>query len=124
METRVEYQIAGQFDLFGGLQPPPDLDRDAKVAYILERWPECRDDDRELWLRFWQVFDGMEQALGTKGMAQFRRFFLKATHPETIRRGRQEVQRVRTDSGSLRPSPEETKRRQELDGADPFGRKR
>lgn len=108
-----------QYDLFGDIQPPRDMDRDAKVAYILEHWPECRNDDRALWLRFWRVFDGMEEVFGIEVVEQFAAWFAKATHPETIRRGRQEVQKLRTLTGSLLPNSNETKRRQARDGAGP-----
>lgn len=114
-ENRATYQ----FDLFGSMAPPQDLNRDEKVAYIMENWPECRNDDRELMIRFWRVFDSMEEILGDEGARRFRAWFLRATHPETIRRGRANIQKLRTGAGALQPSEAEAQRRRALDGAGP-----
>lgn len=120
-ETRTPYQALGQFDLFGTLQAPQDLDRDGKVAYILERWPECRGDDKQLAIRFWQVFDGLEEALGPEAFEAFRAWFCapSTTNYETIRRGRAGIQQLRTGTGALLPGAAEIERRRSLDGAGP-----
>lgn len=112
-----------QYDLWGTLQPAPSgLNRDQKVAYILEHAPATRDDDRELMLEFWRVFDSMDEALGAEAAEAFRAWFRKATHPETIRRGRAGLQRLRDGGGSLLPTQGEAERRRALDGAGPPGR--
>lgn len=113
-----------QFDLFGSSTSlPPDLiasmNRDEKVAYILEHWPETRDDDRTLILRYWQEFDALEGALGSAEFARFAATFPKLTSPETIRRGRQSVQKLRTGTGSLQPSGSVADYRRARDSAGP-----
>jgi hypothetical protein len=118
-ERSETYSIPGQLDLFGGIAPPAGLTRDQKCAYIMEHWPETRDDDRALMLRFWQLFDRLDAALGPVAWARFCEVFPRVTHPETIRRGRAEIQRLRTGSGSLLPSITEAERRRALDGAGP-----
>ena len=116
-EKHVPY--TAQMYLFDDGQPPAGLNRDEKVAYILEHWPECRNDDRLLMLRFWEVFDGMAEVLGEQGARRFRAWFCKATHPETIRRGRASVQKLRRGGGALLPSDREAERRRALAGAGP-----
>lgn len=92
-----------QLDLFGQERPPAGLSPADQVAYILERFPECRGDDRELMIRFWQVFDGLAVVLGEEGAAKFAAWFRKATHPETIRRRRAAHQQLAGDGGHLLP---------------------
>jgi len=117
-----EHCVPYQIDLFGHAGPPPGLNRDEKVAYIMEHWPETRNDDRLLLLRFWQVFDSLDEVLGEEAARRFGAWFLKATHPETIRRGRANVQKLRHGGGSLLPNAREAERRRALDGAGPPGR--
>ena len=113
-----------QYDLFGGSTDlPPDvivnMSRDDKCAYIMENYPETRGDDRLCMLRYWQVFDSLDVVLGAEGWEAFKAAFLKITPPETIRRGRQEIQRIRTGTGSLQPSGAVTEYRRARDGAGP-----
>jgi len=115
-----------QLDLFGGSTAmPPDvvakMTRDEKVAYILENWPETRNDDQLLMLRYWQEFDGLQAALGAEAFAVFVEVFPHLTNPETIRRGRQTNQKNRSNSGHLRPSPSILEYRRARDGAGPPG---
>jgi hypothetical protein len=118
-ERSETYSIPGQLDLFGGIAPPAGLTRDQKCAYIMEHWPETRNDDRLLMIRFWQVFDSLEEILGATGFRRFQAWFAKATHPETIRRGRAEIQKLGKGGGSLLPEEHEAARRRALDGAGP-----
>jgi len=108
-----------QMGLFGGAEPPQGLTPQEKVAYILEVRPAARDDDRELMLAFWELFDGLTTVLGEEGAARFAAWFRKATHPETIRRRRAEIQKLGGGGGALLPSPGEAARRRALDGAGP-----
>lgn len=97
---------AVQFDLFGNERPPADLSPADQVAYVLERHPECRGDDRELMVRFWEVFDGLRSVLGDEAFERFAAWFRNprgATHPETIRRRRAEHQQLAGDGGRLLP---------------------
>jgi len=113
---------ARQYDLFGGSTDlPPDvvtrMGRDEKVAYILEHYPETRGDDRECALRYWEVFDGLRQTLGDEAFEVFAAAFRKITNYETVRRGRAEVQKLRTGAGSLLPGQEVIDYRLARDGA-------
>ena len=118
-----------QLDLFGGSTDlPPDvisrMTRDQKVAYILEEYPETRGDDRELMLRYWEVFDGLRGHLGDEGFEAFAAAFHKITHPETVRRGRAGLQKLRSGSGSLRPGESVIAYRRARDGAGAPGPRR
>jgi len=95
--------VAHQIDLWGHTAPPQGLSEADRVAYLLDRFPECRDDDRLLILAYWREFDCLEIVLGD-ACAAFEAWFRNhATHPETIRRRRQEHQRLDGDHGHLRP---------------------
>jgi hypothetical protein len=111
-----------QYDLFGGsTELPPDvvarMTRNEKVAHILEEYPEARGNDRVCMLRYWEVFDGLRQALGEEGFDLFADAFHKITHPETVRRGRAEVQKLRKGGGSLLPGESVINYRRARDGA-------
>ena len=108
-----------QMDLFGRAAPPQGLSPQEKVAYILEICPAARDDDRELMLRYWELFDGLALVLGEQGADRFREWFRMATHPETIRRRRADIQKLGGGGGSMLPSATEAARRRALDGAGP-----
>jgi hypothetical protein len=100
------------------------MSRDEKVAYILENYPETRGNDRLCMLRYWEEFDGLRVQLGEDAWAVFFDLFkvehpAKITHPETIRRGRQSVQKLRTGTGSLQPSGSVAEYRRARDGAGP-----
>jgi hypothetical protein len=62
--------------------------------------------------------------LGPDVAEQVAAWFRKATHPETIRRGRANLQKLRTGTGTLLPGSAEVERRRALDGAGPPGRRR
>ena len=67
-----------QMGLFGGPPAPPqNLSPQEKVAYILEQRPAARDDDRELMLAFWEIFDGLALVLGEEGAAKFAAWFAR-----------------------------------------------
>lgn len=57
------------------------------VEAILRDYPETRNDDKLLMLRYWEIIDGIN--FGANFESQFR---FQATMPESIRRARQLVQ--------------------------------
>lgn len=110
----------GQLNLFGEIVAPPlDSYRD-RVAWILENYPEARNDDRLCLYLYWLLYDGLGVALGSdETIARFRHFIENnATTPETIRRRRAEIQKLRyPGAGTLLPNSTEQARRRALDGA-------
>ena len=100
---------------------PPDvvcrMTRDEKVALVLEHWPDARKEDRWLMLGYWAVFDRLHERLGVEAFERFCRVFVSITTPETIRRGRQSVQKLRTDAGHLLPDAQTIQYRRSRDGA-------
>jgi hypothetical protein len=58
-----------------------------RVRELLEKYPETRDDDRLLMVKYWNEFDGIPFD-HTFAM----NFITRATSPETIRRSRQYIQ--------------------------------
>lgn len=75
----------------------------SKAVYsILERYPEARDNDRELMLRYWHEVD---QLLFDDTFPET--FTAKGTSPESITRARRAIQA----SGEFLPSEEVVKRR-------------
>lgn len=115
-------QVATQLDIFGNICAPADLSPQQRIAWLLDNDPELRDNDRALMLAHWRAFDGLEQVLDEASLDAFEEWFLNvnaATHPETIRRRRAELQRLRTGDGVFQPSRGESLRRRALDGAGP-----
>ena len=88
-----------QFDLFGGLAPPAHMKLQDQVRWILDHYPATRDNDRLLVLRYWLEFDGLRELLDGEAIATLERFMAnpRTATPETVRRRRQELQRL--DSG-------------------------
>ena len=115
---------AQQFDLFGILRAPQDLDLQSKVAYVLEHHPETRDDDRLLILWYWWEWNGLNAMLDRQTFEVLCVWSANAEQPETIRRRRQELQQLRSGTGCLCPSPEVAEHRRQQDGAGPVGRRR
>ena len=131
-----------QLDMFGPPQPAQDLQLTPhqKAEMLLDKYAEARDDDRLLTLLWWQEFDNLgslfhwtlrdllhgevgEDQLEVMAKAMMERFetwFRKtATHPETIRRRRQEIQSNSQTQGAMRGSPTTTAYRRSRDGAGP-----
>jgi hypothetical protein len=73
------------------------------VLDILERFPETRDDDRHLLLRYWSEKDGLAFDYTFPGN------FLAATTPESITRARRQIQ----NAGLFPPSAEASSARRE-----------
>lgn len=111
--------IAKQCTLFGGFAPPPDLDLRDRAAYILEQHPEARDDDALLLFYYWCEWDGLEALLDDEALDQLKGFLQKATSAETIRRRRQEIQKLGHGGGHLQPSGSVADWRRARDGAGP-----
>ena len=65
------------------------------VAYLLRNYHSTRDSDRELFLKYWQIYNGMDSIWG---MSEFRDWFVKdAENPETISRCRRKLQKANED---------------------------
>ena len=111
-----------QLNLFGEVVAPPLDSYHDRVAWILENHPEARNDDRLCLFLYWLLYDGLHAALGSdEAVDRFRAFMEKqATTPETIRRRRAEIQKLRyPGAGTLLPDATEIERRRSLDGAGP-----
>lgn len=108
-----------QFDLFGGLSAPAGLSLQDKVAYVLEHYPEARDDDRLLTLWYWRTWDNLAAVVSEDQFDRLLTWCRNAAHPETIRRRRQEIQKLRTEVGHLLPSDSVAAFRKAQDGAGP-----
>ena len=83
---------------------------------------ECaaaRKEDRLLMLGYWAVFDDLDDLLGADAFQAFAAAFLTITTPETVRRGRQEIQKLRTGTGHLLPDAQTIAYRRSRDGAGP-----
>ena len=108
-----------QLGLFGGKFPPRGLDVPGKVRWLLEEFAETRDDDNALFIRYLQAFAGFDEQF--PGLAGPLLDYLKAVPSfETIRRRRQEAQRLRgSDGGRFGPTSRVRVRRQERDGRGP-----
>lgn len=130
-----------QFDMFG---PPTealgDLTPLQKAEFLMDENEQARSDDRLLMLLWWERFDDLgpmfhwmmrdllpdgtgDEALqqaAEKAMTRFMAWFENAaTHPETIRRRRAELQANRKKHGTLRATPEVTAYRKARDSAGP-----
>lgn len=86
-----------------------------KVRYILGNYEEARDDDMLLAWIYWNLFDGMAEALQGGTLEYW--FLHTATHFETIRRRRQELKR------SYPPTREVQEYREKMSKAGPPGRR-
>ena len=109
------------------MDPLQDIKLKDAVATILDRYPNTRDNDKELVLRCLYEFEGwhkmMDEDTFHKLIAWARR---DGTHGfETWRRRRQEIQRNRNpQAGYLRPSEGVALYRQQRDGAGPPRRRK
>lgn len=135
--------MSEQLNMFGPPMPAQsnaDLSPHQKAELLLEQFPETREDDRLLMLKWWASFDNLdavfrwtlsdllEGEVGGEELAamaealsgRFQEWFMRtATHPETIRRRRQDIQSNRKDLGALRGSASTTAYRKARDGAGP-----
>jgi len=117
-----------------------DLSPMQKTELLLDEHPEARGDDKLLMLLWWERFDALPslffwtlrdlfkgemddeelQVMADAALEQFKDWFRStATHPETIRRRRAELQSNRKEHGVLRGSPQVTAYRRARDGAGP-----
>jgi len=116
-----------------------DLSPLQKAELLLDENPQARNDDRLLMLLWWERFDDLGtmfhwtlrdllegevgdeelQVMAEAATERFRKWFLTATHPETIRRRRAELQSNRKKHGALRGSAQTTAYRKARDGAGP-----
>ena len=131
-----------QLTMFGA--PPveaySDLSPREKAELLMDENPEARNDDRLLMLLWWERFDSLGtlfhwslrdlmegevddeelQVMANALSERFKDWFRRtATHPETIRRRRVEIQSLRKKHGALRPAAHITAYRKARDGAGP-----
>ena len=111
-----------------------------EAELLLDENPQARNDDRLLMLLWWERFDALGtlfhwtlhdlfkgerddeelQVMVEAAMDRFHAWFQNtATHPETIRRRRAELQSNRKNHGTLRGSAGTTAYRKARDGAGP-----
>ena len=65
-----------------------------KVESLLKSYPECRDNDKLLWLAYLVVFHDLREILGEEAYVKFRELLLNedTVTMESIRRVRQKFQ--------------------------------
>jgi hypothetical protein len=86
-----------------------------KMAYVLQKYPEARNDYRLAMFYFWLEFEGLDDALGEKVDA-FREWFVdRATSPKTLQNRTMEVQN-RNPELDASPAVEEQRQRQSTAG--------
>lgn len=92
-----------QKNLFGETVVTGDI-RD-RIIFLLEEYPETRDDYHELMVRYWLEFDGLDRLLPDETAREaFREWFVKrATTVKTIQNRALEIQR-RYSALDARPS--------------------
>jgi len=88
-----------------------------RTAYVLEHFPEARGNDCLCLLLYWWLWDSLDLILTDEEFAEMLAWTRHATTPETVRRRRQEFQRLRSTSGCLLPDEGTIARRRALDGA-------
>jgi hypothetical protein len=84
-----------QQDLFGNAHVAGDvMDR---IAYILEEYPETRNNYKALMARYWLLFDGLGELVDGQQDAFSNWFIGSATSPKTLQNRCMEIQRRRPD---------------------------
>lgn len=65
-----------------------------RVYYILERYPQCRECDKKLWLAYQIVFHNLKDVLGSQAYERYKAMLLSSNFPtmESVRRVRQKYQ--------------------------------
>lgn len=101
-----------QLDLLG--QPAIGGDVVHRIIYLLEVYPETRDDYKTLIARYWYQFDGLQQIL--EGTPMSIKDFIHwirtcATSPKTIQNRAMEIQRQRPELAA-RPAVQRKRRQQ------------
>lgn len=105
----------------GSRSNPTALTDKEKVALIMDRYPETRDCDKLLLFFYWKLFGPLDRFLNPEAQDSLLRFLAcKETKvPESVRRRRQELHKLRTEEGILRPAPDILDRRRRLDRSKP-----
>lgn len=109
-----------QYDLFGGAVMAGSVQE--RIEYILENFPECRDDYHRLMCRYWLEFDGLKRLLGDKAAQdRFEKWFVEtATRSKTLQNRCGESQHEHQE---LDASPEIRRLRDAQATAGPVGSK-
>ena len=76
----------------------------AKVRYVLDLWPETRDDDMKLFLRYMDCFHGLRDKMGDTAYAALEYILLCTDYPafESITRCRRHIQSEGEFQGNFR----------------------
>jgi hypothetical protein len=103
----------------------PNLTPEQAVRYILEKYPETREDDLALWFRICEEFYGLEEHLGTEHLQRLYDWIESADPPlpDTMSRRRRETQMLSTDYGTMLPSESTIEHRRALSKAGPIWRR-
>lgn len=82
-----------------------------EIGFLLETFPETQERYMELYLRYWEQFQGLREIIETGDWGTFERFWLyKAKNPKTLLQRCQEVQNRRRE---LEPKEIWQKRREQ-----------
>jgi len=90
-------------DLFGNEVGPPDLSISDRVKWVLETYPETRDSEAALLIRFWISFCNLGDYLSLNSIYALEKYLSlpSVISPETISRRRREIQ---YDAGEFKAS--------------------
>lgn len=107
-----------------GIVVPPSGPLKDRIAWILEKHPEARDDHQLVHVLYWQYYDGLERVLNPVGdsdiedpLERFKWWYMnKARSPKTIQNRCMEVQRERPHLAASK-SAQKKRRRQATQGA-------
>ena len=96
-----------QYDLFGGAVIAGNIvDR---IEWLLETYPDARDDYTVLIIRYWLEFDGLADLVDEEAILEWAR--QRVTAPKTLQNRAMEIQRRRPDLDA-RPEVREWRNRQ------------
>lgn len=73
-----------------------------RVEYLLEKFPDLRDSDQELWLAYLNVFHDLSGTIGETAYRRLRHILSDCVGFESIRRTRQKLQESGKYLGKIR----------------------
>ena len=103
----------------------PNLTPGQQVRFILEKYPETREDDLALWFRICEEFYGLAEHMGIEALQRLYDWIEYANPPlpDTMSRRRRETQLLSTDYGTMLPSPGTIEHRRQMSKAGPVWRR-
>ena len=100
-----------QMSMFGNPTPAVSSDVVSRMTYILEQYPEAREDYKAAIFLYWREFEGLGDVLGEKA-DDFRIWLMdRATPPKTLQNRCQDCQNRRPDLDASKET-EKWRRRQ------------